>query len=255
MKQDALTTLETLVAIVIVGILAALLLPVFRGMFDRADAVNCAAGIRQFGAAALLYRSEHNGFLPPGELIPPITSENENPQSGVDVKGDLLDGGYLKVLPYCPSSRLTAKGKEYIKTKKITPKEHFQNKGSYAINAYLAQVKLEALPGHYWPVYPYPGDSRMLFVAEAYFCGLTWSFYHQNAALDGFDTGQIFIGPRDHGNHQLHFMFVDGHVERLAPKVTGKDSNGANIYDWTDAFDSWGRNGKYIQARRARSSE
>ena len=244
--KRGVTILELLVVTVILLALAALLFPALRGMADRAKAVNCAAAIRQFGAAVLAFRGEHNGYLPPGELIAPLTADNQNPQAGVDIKKQLIEGGYLKELPYCPSMRLSAEGKRKLK-KGETEMGRIKEMGSYAINMFLTQTKPEGLPGPYWGGYPYPGHHKMMFIAEAYYCGLTWSFSQQNFALDGADFGGLYVAPRDHGNHRLSFMFLDGHVELIAPKVKGTGD-----YDWTEAFDSWGRDGRFVGGRRAR---
>lgn len=250
--NSGITLIELMVVTAIVIVLAALAFPSISQLMDRSQSVNCASNMKQFGTAALTYRAEHNGFFPPGYLLPPLTSENENPQTGVNISKQLVDEGYLKILPYCPLSRVTPKGSDFIKSRKISQRQHFQNIGSYAINMFLLQTKMEALPGSYWGTYPYPGDTKMLFIAESYFSGIIWSLSQSNSALNGFDTGQIFIQPRNHGNNRLHFMFLDGHIALLAPQTTGIGSNGYSTYDWSEHFDSWGRNGRYVNMKRAR---
>lgn len=247
-RRRGLTILELLFAVAILAVLAALMFPTLRGMVNRAKTVNCAALIHQFGTAALAYRSEHNGFLPPGKPVPPVTDDNRNPQSSVDVKADLLGGGYLLEIPYCPSMRLTSEGIAKLK-KGQSEKDRLKEMGSYAINMFLTQTKPEALPGPYWGGHRYPGDHKMMFIGEVYNCGLTWAFSQQNYALDGVNFGGLYIAPRDHGNHRLHFMFLDGHVELIGPTVTGSGE-----YDWMGLFDSWGKEGKYISARQGRES-
>lgn len=249
-NHRGMTLLEILVVVAILGVLIALLLPSMRGMIEQANTANCMGQIRQFGVGALAFSSDHDGFLPPGRLVKPMTSENSNPQTGVNIANDLQEGGYLPELPYCPSLRLTEKGREYIANKKISLKQHFQSRGSYGINMFLTQTKLAGLPGPYWPkTIPYPGNARMPFVIESYVTALVWSFSQVKYALDGIDSGGIYAQPRNHGNHRLHFMFVDGHIELLGPRVTsGGDSNS---YDWSGHFNSWGEDGKFPTMRRA----
>ncbi len=251
-RRRGVTLLELAIAIAIVGVLAVLLFSVGRGAVDKANTAGCANAIRQFGVALFLYRSEHNGFMPPGYLIPPATAETPDPQQGVDIKKNLLDGGYLSEMPFCPASKLTQKGLDYIRTKKLTKAQHFGMKGSYALNIYLTQTRNTGMPGPYWPLNrPYPGDQRMLMLGESYFSGITWADSHITNALTGFDTGQIFIQPRHHGPHQLHFMFLDGHVKRLGPRVTEHD-DGTKTFDWSNHFGSFGKDGTFADIEMAR---
>lgn len=252
--RKAMTLIEVLITAAIVAVLAALIFPALRGMSERASGATCAANLRQFGAALLLYRADHDGYLPPGRLLPPTdTSQNNNPTDGVDLKKELTEGGYFpaKELPYCPATRLSKKGRENLKPGQ-SAKSLFQEQGSYALNIFLTQTKIEALPGPYFGDYPYPGDAKMLLAAEAYFCGITNSLSHQNFTLNGVDFGTLYNhAPRSHGDNRLNFMFLDGHIEMLSPKVTGQNATGQKTYDWTDVFDSWGRNGKAISQRTA----
>lgn len=259
--QHALTIIELLVVIAILAILAALIFPALRGMNDRMNAANCMTNLRAFGAAVLTYRAEHDGYLPPGPpLLPPKSlSENNNPRAGADIKKDLIAGGYLKEndLPYCPAMRLSETGRKNLKPGQ-TPQSIFKRDGSYVLNNYLAQHKIEALPG--LNAFGYPGDSRMLLAAESYFCGLSWAIDHLNITLKGMDYGTSYNhAPRSHGNNRLNFMFLDGHIASLAPKVMEdgtnvwvvRSNNKADLDDPEIPFDSSGRNGKYVQQQES----
>lgn len=259
--QHALTIIELLITIAILAILAALIFPAIRGLNDRMNAVNCMANLRVFGTAVLTWRAEHDGYLPPGPpLLSPVSlSANNNPMDGVDIKKDLIKGGYLSEnnLPYCPAMRLSETGLKNLKPGQ-TPQSIFKQNGSYVLNLFLAQTKIEGLPGPYWGGFPYPGDSKMLLAAEAYFCGLSNSIDHQNFTLKGLDFGMSYNhAPRSHGNNRLNFMFLDGHIALLAPKVTEDGTtvwqvkNNNDLNDPAIPFDSWGRNGKYVQQRNA----
>lgn len=258
--QHALTIIELLVVIGILAILAALIFPAIRGMNDRMNAATCMANLRTFGAAVLAYRAEHDGYLPPGHLLPPKSlGENNDPRSGVNIRKDLIAGGYLEEnnLPYCPAMRLSETGRKNLKPGQ-TPQSIFKRDGSYVLNNWLATTKIESLPGPYWGGHPYPGDSWMLLAAEAYFCGLSWSISHQDITLKGMDYGTIYNqAPRSHGNDRLNFMFLDGHIALLGPKVLEDGTkvwqarNTADLDDPEIPFDSWGRKGKYIQQRES----
>lgn len=231
---------ESLVAVGIVAILAVILLPAISALIERSRAVSCVNNMRQMYVAVMAYRGEHNGFIPPGRFIPVPEEGQPNEMSGVNLKNYLVDEGYIEALPYCPSMRLTAEGMKELPSGK-TQKARLSEIGSYSINGFFSRTKIDALPGDRWGNYPYPGNSRMLFLAETYFSGLTWAFDHQKFTLNGAPWRPIQVAPRDHGNKRLNFMFLDGHIAPLAPKA------GANgTYDWSESFESRGRNERYV---------
>lgn len=60
----AFTLIELLVVIAIIGILASFLLPVMHQSAGVAKQVGCLNNLKQIGTSAMLYASEHNGFMP-----------------------------------------------------------------------------------------------------------------------------------------------------------------------------------------------
>ena len=232
--RKGFTLVELLIAIAVVAVLAGILLPAIQGARQRAGTVQCINSMRQMYVALFAYRTDV-GYLPPGHLNLPGDSLNFK-------MADHLVPKYLNKLPYCPLMRLTPAGVAELRGK--TEKEHFEQTGSYSMNAFLTYTRLEGLPGPYYGGFPYPGDSKMLFIADIYYSGLTWAADHLGFTLNGADWATVRVAPRDHGNKRLLFMFLDGHAEAIAPKV---NSNGT--YDWSGSFDSWGRNGTYIWAR------
>ena len=253
------TLVELIVTIGILAVLITLLVPAARSFFERAAGATCAGQMRSLGAMLQAFRSDNDGYFPTGiagkRLLGPITDENQNPQSEANVTKALRENGYLseKETPLCPSMRLSAKGIAQLKNGE-SAKGRLNQTGSYAINAFLLQVKPEALAGQNWHgTRPYPGDSRMLFLGESH-CGIggwpgvIWSESQHRTALDGVDYGaSVNVKGRHHGNFSLNFMFLDGHIARIAPKMKADGSP-----DWSDSFDSWGRDGKYINAKRLR---
>ncbi|MBE2202757.1 MAG: prepilin-type N-terminal cleavage/methylation domain-containing protein [Chthoniobacterales bacterium] len=258
-KMNAFTLVEILAVAAIVAILAALLFPLMRDLTDRSAGVGCAANMRSLGAILQAYRAEHDGYFPTGiegkKLLPPANvNTNPNPQASANVTKALREGGYLaeNETPLCPAMRLSPKGIAALKNDE-TAKSRLLKTGSYGLNVFLLQVKPEALSGgaYWWGNNPYPGDSKMLFLAELHagiggWEGLTWSESQWNYALDGADFGTaINVRGRHHGHHSLNFLFLDGHAAKVAPKLVPGGG-----YDWTESFDSWGRNGKFINAKR-----
>ena len=68
-RRSAFTLVELLVAIAVVGILAALLFPALERSRDAARTAACASNLRQLAAAALSYAGEHRGQFPWGMRI------------------------------------------------------------------------------------------------------------------------------------------------------------------------------------------
>lgn len=259
LQQQAFTLLELLAVTAILAILIALLVPAVQGFLNRSAGASCAGTMRALGALLQVARAENNGYFPtgiPGKNLIPLASlsGDSNPHAGVNLTKVLREGGYLgkNETPLCPAMRLSAKGIASLANGE-TAKARLNKTGTYGMNLLLFQVKPEALSGGpwWWGINPYPGDSKMLFLAELYagiggWEGLTWSDSQWNYALDGADFGTaINVKGRHHGNHRLNFMFLDGHIEPIAPKVKPDGT-----YDWTGSFDSWGRDGKFIGARK-----
>ena len=58
------TLIELLVVIGIIAVLAAILFPVLARARERAQAAACAAQLKQFGAAFVMYANDYGGRLP-----------------------------------------------------------------------------------------------------------------------------------------------------------------------------------------------
>ena len=62
--QKGFTLIELLVVITILGIIAAILLPVFLGVRERARQTTCASNLHQIGLAIQMYQEDSGGILP-----------------------------------------------------------------------------------------------------------------------------------------------------------------------------------------------
>ena len=65
----AFTLIEVLIVLAIIGILAAILLPVFNTARNSAQATTCRSNLRQIGLALELYVNDNNRFYPSRMLI------------------------------------------------------------------------------------------------------------------------------------------------------------------------------------------
>ena len=62
--ERAFTLIELLVVIVTIGILAAIAIPAFNSVFERAKATKDMSNLRQIGAATQMYMNDNNGVFP-----------------------------------------------------------------------------------------------------------------------------------------------------------------------------------------------
>jgi prepilin-type N-terminal cleavage/methylation domain-containing protein len=62
--EHAFTLIELLVVIVTIGIMAAIAVPVFNGVLERARATKDLSNLRQIGAATQMYMNDNNGVFP-----------------------------------------------------------------------------------------------------------------------------------------------------------------------------------------------
>lgn len=257
--QRAFTLMELLVVIVIVAILGSLVLSVGGRMMERSKFVGCANNMRQIYTALMLYRAEHNGWFPPGKQIfysslgSPYETTIRNGLLGEKyLSKNFVPAGYLSEMPVCPAMRLQKT--EEAARRYPNEKRRLKELGSYGINAFLLSTKVEGLPGPYWestwPIRgPYPGDSRMVLLTEGSCFGATYVWSHITNVLNGHDNASRLTAPRDHGSLKLNFMFLDGHIEALAPKKGGVSDatvSDRTDYDWSEHFSKGGENGKKI---------
>jgi prepilin-type N-terminal cleavage/methylation domain-containing protein len=86
--RRAFTLVEMLVVIAIMGLLAALLMPVLSRAKIKARNITCVSQLRQLGVAVRLQAEDNNGVLPVAEPIPTMPAATNNPRPRIcDVLG------------------------------------------------------------------------------------------------------------------------------------------------------------------------
>ena len=100
MKRAAFTLAELLVVLAIVGVLAAISVPLYGRAAESGRAAKCVSNLRQLGAALGVYLGEHNLTMP--TLVSGRTSVNE----GAAAIDNTLDAyASNKAVFTCPSDR------------------------------------------------------------------------------------------------------------------------------------------------------
>lgn len=211
MKQNngvlvrAFTLTELLIVIGIIGVLIAMLLPVFLQAREQGRRTTCQSNLRQIGTALNNYTQDYDGFFPPVSV--------PGKDSAKDWAGILLPYAPARDVFRCPAAQVP-KGWEIW--------EETVAKG-YAINFALYEVDNREAPAK--------SEFRVRFPATTVFVGECayraepnggTSFPMTLSAPDdgsGLESGQRLIGRAGALRHQggSNYTFVDGHVSWYPP--------------------------------------
>jgi len=196
----AFTLTEILVVVAIIGIVAALLVPMLRSAQKKAQEAKCASNIRQLGMALLQFSADNDGmmfYVPYGsawweKLKPALGKELVTPAGGCLI---------------CPTSWQLKAGMSLPNGKYL----------SYGLNdEVLTDVTYSgtATPTSIVPKYlpAISGQSKLILAAEG---------------LGGTAYTIWLTKPRpafpDYHNGKFHAVFLDGHVESLDRNVMDAD--------------------------------
>jgi prepilin-type N-terminal cleavage/methylation domain-containing protein/prepilin-type processing-associated H-X9-DG protein len=200
------TLIELLVVVAIIGILAAIMFPVFARVRETARGISCSSNLKQMGMALFMYSSDHGGNWPiAGGAI--RRDENNDPS---------VEHGWMQQLfPY-------TKNRQIFRCPSDSDSDY-----SYFISARAAYI---AAGNQAAPVNMRQIDYVTSFVA----IGDTFSSgangfsatdadkdnYSQNT-VGGAANGTPFVKWKRHNEGQ-NLLFADGHVKRFTAYAPGQ---------------------------------
>jgi prepilin-type N-terminal cleavage/methylation domain-containing protein/prepilin-type processing-associated H-X9-DG protein len=181
------TLLELLVVTVIIGLLAALLMPSLSGARQRAQATKCLGHLRQIGLAATLYADE-NGDILPG-------SQHEH-QSWLGSLQKYLAG--IKTYR-CPLDRVSTRFYSYAINDFLTPHPYGASTLDYSRRGSLLS----------------PSDTIYMAECTEDYVGSD-HFHFADASSGGYgpDAFAYMVAANRHQSG-ANYLFVDSHVEWL----------------------------------------
>lgn len=218
-KPNGFTLIELLTVIAIIGILAAILIPVVGRTREHARRAGCSSNVRQIGLALYLNAQENDGFLPVMDPSPPWTWDVSR-----DVLDALTDNGNDRDIFYCPSG--TANDADiywdYPSHYRVTGYV-LMIPGAGRVNPMWINTRLDPDPYIYQGETIHPTASQRELAADA-----TISVGRNFSEIPG--GGPSVVDRTNHLDESLpsgaNIVFLDGHVEwrpfsAMRPKTAG----------------------------------
>ncbi|MDR1281610.1 MAG: prepilin-type N-terminal cleavage/methylation domain-containing protein [Opitutaceae bacterium] len=216
----AFTLIELLTVIAIIGILAAIIIPVVGSVRESARVARCGANVRQTGLALTLYAQDNRGYYP--------ANANSGAVIGRNYAERLVIGGYVGKrsgvfsCPGDPSVRnnLVATDKESRSYAYISP--------SMAPNYSAGTARRQASIGN---------PSRVAMLTEWHSASGSFMVEDYAGSVCGADIVDTDAKARSNSGHRdgkRHFLFFDGHVSFHAPDYVRHTSS----QNFTEEF--WG---------------
>lgn len=208
--RKAFTLIELLTVIAIIGILAAIIIPVAGSVRSHARQATCASNLRQWGVASQLYLNDNKGRLP----WPQNTASKPAPTNNwAGAMYPYVKGGGAVASQWADVQRILSPA--VLGCPINDPKEAGVGQPffAYKMNAYLG----ESVPGsgqlgvHLSDV---SNPARTVMLADGRAPGQSadckFFYYDQDTATTGSNGSQAISYPH---SSKSNVLFVDGHVE------------------------------------------
>ena len=222
------TLIELLVVIAIIAILAAMLLPALSAARESARSSNCVSKLKQIGSAELMYANDNAdriaGFKKTGgtayEFLGnacDFSNEHHSPQN------NLVKGGYFGEVPADLTSLRTdlETVAKYFKCPSDT--SNFTTGGGNIYTSYVFYV----VSDDYAASYRTDGDGARQIVGK-----------HNpgNAVVSDYVQRNSWPNPNNHANKNSGFLYLGGHVKRLAltDSLIAEMTNNLRFFDRVD---------------------
>jgi prepilin-type N-terminal cleavage/methylation domain-containing protein/prepilin-type processing-associated H-X9-DG protein len=208
-EPGGFTLVELLVVLAIISVLALLTVPAVSGAMERSRAATCAGHLRQLGSAFLMFSQDNQGRFP---------------RSSHSAGANREPGWAASVAPYlgAPSDQANA---AWINRKFCCPCQTNRSPNAYS---YGLNVFFELRPGDSYlgrpstwrcvHQVPSPGNTILLAEVGRGGGGMTPDHFmcHQWSSAS---AARNAVAHDRHGSN-AHYLFVDGHVEKLPIEAT-----------------------------------
>lgn len=207
------TLIELLTVIAIIGILAAILVPVVGSVREAARSATCQSNLRQIGVAVHGYMGDNHDRLPGPSYRQPAPEPRDSGGSGGHVQDHLLPYMGLENQPFgepveileCPSYRLRLDELQLNRPYRT----NYTQRDSFGMRKLL-------------PLGLYPDNEpprRLTELEGEHSMTRIWLFTDSHAGLwgeaEGSSVGVFTTADSPHGDNR-NYLFLDGHVEALS---------------------------------------
>lgn len=228
-EYHAFTLIELLTVIAIIGILAAIIIPIVGKVRQAARATTCLSNLRQMGVAVAAYRADNKGFPPkPWDKINPASSENHNIWEGGSYVPPAPGLGALQYEGYF-GSNYTGKG-----VSNATRSSIFRCPGRASGESYLDKKADGSWVQYNWSDYVYllQGDRYSSDLDNGMAVATDVRGGNQQNALANSQSATNANNRRGHhGSEYANVVRVDGSVHKVPYSVYSNPNSSAASFD------------------------